>query len=132
MARTAKSRLTYLDTHVVCWLYEGRNELLSVPAANAIERGLLRVSPMVDLELRFLREIGRLSKGPETILPALSRDIGLAMGEEAFSSIALEARGLGWTRDPFDRLIVAEAALMRATLVTRDAAILKNYSRAVW
>lgn len=87
---------------------------------------------MVDLELQFLREIGRLSKGPETILPALSRDIGLALVDETFAGVAFEARGLGWTRDPFDRLIVAEAALMRATLVTKDTVILENYSRAVW
>ncbi len=38
----------------------------------------------------------------------------------------------GWTRDPFDRLIVANAKAANASLVTKDERILKNYSRAVW
>ncbi len=37
MARTRKPALIYLDTHIVCWLYEGRVGLLSVAAAEAIE-----------------------------------------------------------------------------------------------
>ncbi len=59
MARTAKSGVTHLDTHVVCWLYEGRTELLTSAAMRAIEDGLLQVSPMVQLELTYLHEIGR-------------------------------------------------------------------------
>ena len=39
---------------------------------------------------------------------------------------------LSWTRDAFDRLIVAQAALDRAKLITRDRLILKHYPKAVW
>jgi len=39
---------------------------------------------------------------------------------------------LSWTRDAFDRLIVAQAALDRAALVTRDRLILKHYPKALW
>jgi hypothetical protein len=28
MARVGKSGLVHLDTHIVCWQYEGRSELL--------------------------------------------------------------------------------------------------------
>ncbi len=38
--------LIYLDTHIVCRLYEGRIEKLSQTAADTIENGHLFVSPM--------------------------------------------------------------------------------------
>lgn len=132
MARAEEPRVTFLDTHIVCWLYEGRIELLSAAAAEAIERGRLAVSPIVDLELQLLHEIGRISRGPEAILPALAKDIGLSLGEASFAQLAFEARSVAWTRDPFDRLIVAEASLARAPLVTRDRLIRNRYARAVW
>ena len=55
MARSRKRRLIHLDTHVVCWLYAGRLELLSPAARGAIERATLAVSPMVGLELQYLK-----------------------------------------------------------------------------
>jgi PIN domain nuclease of toxin-antitoxin system len=35
-------------------------------------------------------------------------------------------------RDPFDRLIVANAKAKDAPLVTKDPRIHRNYSRALW
>jgi PIN domain nuclease of toxin-antitoxin system len=37
-----------------------------------------------------------------------------------------------WVRDPFDRLIVANAKAAGAPLVTRDERIHKHYSSALW
>jgi PIN domain nuclease of toxin-antitoxin system len=37
--------------------------------------------------------------------------------------VVTQAMPLSWTRDPFDRLIVATAILHRAPLVTRDERI---------
>ena len=37
-----------------------------------------------------------------------------------------------WTGDPFDRIIVAQAALRRASLITKDADIRAHYDRALW
>jgi PIN domain nuclease of toxin-antitoxin system len=42
------------------------------------------------------------------------------------------ALGQSWTRDPFDRIIVSQAALRNAPLVTRDQVIRDHYSQAVW
>lgn len=39
---------------------------------------------------------------------------------------------LSWTRDPFDRIIVAPASLNHNILVTKDQSILKNYENAKW
>ncbi|MGH8489165.1 MAG: type II toxin-antitoxin system VapC family toxin [Gammaproteobacteria bacterium] len=131
MARASESRLVYLDTHIVCWLYEGRGDLISEPAATAIERARLRVSPIVDMELQYLCEIGRLAKGPAVILPALAHELGLEVGIEPFAKVVIEARKLRWTRDPFDRLIVAETVLTKAALVTKDRSR-EHCPAAVW
>lgn len=132
MARAPEPRLVYLDTHIACWLYEGRIDLISEPAATAIEGGRLRVSPIVDLELQYLYEIGRLTKGPADILPVLARELGLEVGTEPFARVVLEARKLGWTRDPFDRLIVAETVLTEALLVSKDSLIREHCAAVVW
>lgn len=132
MARTAQPEVIHLDTHVVCWLYEGRVDRLSAPASQAIEAGLPCVSPIVDLELELLHEIGRISKGPEAILSALGRDIGLRIESVGFLQVVAAARALRWTRDPFDRLIAAQAMAAGARLVTRDSLIRRHCPAALW
>jgi len=37
-----------------------------------------------------------------------------------------------WTRDPFDRIIVGNAAAENAVLITKDNSILEHYEHAVW
>lgn len=132
MARARKPRLIRLDTHVVCWLYSGRIDLLSASAKAALEVGRLAVSPIVDLELQFLNEIGRISKGPREILKALADEIGLSLSEEPLQQVIARARELHWTRDPFDRLIVADALAGGAYLVTRDVLIREQCASALW
>lgn len=132
MARARETEVVHLDTHVVCWLYEGRTDLLSVAARDAVERGQLVASPIVDLELQLLYEIGRILKGPEKVLATLAGEIGLQMTASAFPEVVAAARRLNWTRDPFDRLIVAGASLAAAKLVTKDRLIRRHYAAAVW
>lgn len=132
MERPRKRRLIHLDTHVVCWLYAGRVDLLSPTAREAIERETLAVSPMVGLELQYLREIGRIRLGPKPILGALRADLGLSLSELPFTAVAARAQGYSWTRDPFDRLIAAEAAVARARLLTRDDLLRRRFRSALW
>ena len=87
---------------------------------------------MVALEMQYLHEVGRISEDAGVVLTDLSRKLGLAQAEGDFSSVAAAAVDLGWTRDPFDRLIVAHAALHGATLMTKDRLIRRNYQHAVW
>jgi len=42
------------------------------------------------------------------------------------------ANGLSWTRDPFDRMIAAQAIVADAPLVTADRTILGNLPLATW
>ncbi|MDP2432740.1 MAG: PIN domain-containing protein [Pseudomonadota bacterium] len=122
----------HLDTHVVLWLYNGEAHLLSQSAKASIEAGALEISPMVELEIQYLLEIGRFRDGPTQVLAALTRDYGVRMSVAPFPSVIAEARKLHWTRDSFDRLITAQAACEGAQLVTRDRRIRENYAGAVW
>lgn len=132
MARPRKPRLIHLDTHVVCWLYAGRVDLLSPAARQAIERGALAVSPMVGLEIQYLREIGRIRHGPQRILAALRRDLGLSLSDLPFAAVVARSLAFAWTRDPFDRLIAAQAAIARARLLTRDDFLRRHFRAALW
>ncbi|HSW30163.1 MAG TPA: PIN domain-containing protein [Longimicrobiales bacterium] len=125
--------MIYLDTHVVAWLYASGPSALSQASADLIGAADdVRVSPMVRLELQYLFELGRVAEPAATVMDALSGAIGLTVCAAPFTSVTHEAEGLAWTRDPFDRLIVAQASLHKAPLVTKDATIHANYAHAVW
>ena len=122
----------YLDTHVAIWLYSGQTERLSKRAANLINRERVGISPVVLLELQYLREIGRITAAPQTMIADLKQRLGLAVEDRSLESVAERALGLTWTRDAFDRLIVAQAAFDNAELVTSDRLIRNHYPQAVW
>jgi PIN domain nuclease of toxin-antitoxin system len=122
----------YLDTHIALWLYSGQTERISKRAASLINRERIGVSPVVLLELRYLHELGRVTAAPRSIIVDLKRRLGLAVEDRSLETVAERALDLSWTRDVFDRLIVAQAALDGAELVTTDRLIRKHYAKAVW
>ena len=124
--------MTYLDTHVVVWLYRGDVELLSRAAQEQIQNKDLLVSPAVILELEYLYEIERLKPTAMKVIEALSREIGLQVCELPFSTVVKYGLQEKWVRDPFDRLIVAQAKANDAPLITKNETIRQNYRRAVW
>jgi len=69
----------YLDTHVTLWLYAGETARISKRAAVLINREALLASPIVLLELQYLREIGRLAAAPHAVVAELKRRMGLAI-----------------------------------------------------
>jgi PIN domain nuclease of toxin-antitoxin system len=122
----------YLDTHVAVWLYEGRVELISPRLRGLLESEAPLLSPIVALELEYLFETGRMSTQAGTLLQTLGRDLGVRLCDLPFADVITAALRQSWTRDPFDRIIVAQAALRRAPLMTRDASIRAHYHRALW
>ena len=85
------------------------------------------------VELQYLCEIRRIIVSPPEILMKLNVEIGLTVCDYPFPIIAEIALGEGWTRDPFDRIIVAHAkANGVAPLLTKDELILANYPNARW
>lgn len=124
--------ILHLDTHVVVRLYAGDRELFPSRARAALDRARLVYSPIVELEVQYLYEIGRIIVGPDTILPYLTDRIGLALDETPYVVVARAARALSWTRDPFDRLITAAAIVSNHSLLTRDQSIRDHYAGAFW
>jgi PIN domain nuclease of toxin-antitoxin system len=122
----------YLDTHVLVHLYLAQLERLSPAARRAIEGNELLASPAAVLELEFLHEIGRLRPPASKVMDALGAELGVRVCDLSFRAVVEHALREGWGRDPFDRLIVANAKARRAPLVTKDEKIQRHYPRAVW
>jgi PIN domain nuclease of toxin-antitoxin system len=123
----------YLDTHVAVWLHDGLVERSSAAARREIEANDLLISPMVLLELQYLRERKRIRAEARELFAYLNATFGIGLCTFPFSAVALEALSTSWTADPFDRIIVAQAmANHGATLISADAQIRRNYDRAVW
>jgi PIN domain nuclease of toxin-antitoxin system len=106
-----------LDTHVLIWWDEGRE--LRPRARDAILAAeQVYVSAVSGWEIETKIALGRL----ET-----TRDVVNAAAESGFEELPLRlaharaARELPWHhRDPFDRMLVAQARSEGLTLVTRD------------
>jgi PIN domain nuclease of toxin-antitoxin system len=90
------------------------------------------ICPLVELELTYLYEVGRVTEPASAPLAALGRSIGLRPADVSFEQVVKAAADLSWTRDPFDRLIAAHAIVTGAPLLTADQTILDNLSLATW
>ncbi len=123
----------YLDTHVVAWLHASAMDHLSPVARRKLEEAdEIRISPMVRLELQYLYQIGRVTRPAGPVVDALQASMGLQLCDIPFPVVARAAEGETWTRDPFDRIIVAQASLARAPLLTKDRTLQDHYDRATW
>ncbi|MGH3614883.1 MAG: type II toxin-antitoxin system VapC family toxin [Pseudonocardia sp.] len=122
----------HLDTHVVVWLYAGDADVFPPSVQHLLDTAALSVSPMVALELTHLHEIGRTSAPSDVVLTELRRSIGLTISEAPFPSVVETATALIWTRDPFDRLISAQAVVEGEMLLTKDRRIREHLELARW
>jgi len=122
----------YLDTHVAAWLFGGEVSRLSGRAVDLIETSELLISPMAVLELEYLYEIGRLRYESRAIMDSLGESIDLRVSSLGFDRISREAIRHTWTRDLFDRLIVANTVCGEGRLLTMDRKIHAHFDGAVW
>ena len=85
------------------------------------------------LELEYLRELGKTKFPARDLLEKVSHETNLRLCDLPFSQISSAALDEKWTRDPFDRLIVANAkANGFAFLISSDEMIARHYPRTVW
>jgi PIN domain nuclease of toxin-antitoxin system len=123
----------YLDTHVAVWLHDGLIQKLTKAAKQEIERSDLLLSPMVYLEFDYLHRRGRIRYSAAEVFANLSTTFGITLCEYPFPAVAGVATGLGWTTNPFDRIIVAQAqANQFAPLISADEVIRQHYRSATW
>ena len=114
-----------LDTHVLIWAATEPERMTKV-AREAIEdpENDVRVSAVSAWELSIKQSLGKidLARPVEKWLPEVLRRSAFARLPVTVKD-ALRVRSLPWHhRDPFDRLLLAQAAARGLTIVTRDHA----------
>jgi len=126
--------VTHLDTQVALWLYYRLDRQISRPAQAQLARAPdLRLSPLVLVEIEILIEIGRVKlKTADLLLRDIQDRLDLSLSDASTAAVAEAACRFAWTRDPFDRLIVANAMADGAKLITADHMILHHFDKAVW
>lgn len=126
--------MIHLDTQVALWLYYRLDRQISRAAKAQLARARnLRLSPLVVVEIEILIEIGRVKlKTADLLLHDLQERLDLELSDASAAAVAEAACRFAWTRDPFDRLIVANAMADGATLITADRVILRHFDQAVW
>lgn len=124
--------MIHLDTHVVVWLYANELSRFSRLGLERIEANELFISPIVTLELEYLYETGKVLCKPRVICASLEQTVGLRSCDDSFAAVVRTSLDQTWTRDPFDRIIVAQAKLADAPLLTKDSAIIRHYRQAFW
>ena len=88
------------------------------------------ISPVVRLELQYLHAISRINPTADTMIAEMALCVGLTLCSKPFNDVIAKATQLSWRRDPFDRILVAQASLHADLLVTRDQTIRARYPHA--
>lgn len=121
-----------LDTHVVVWLYDDPERLVPPPVRERLNNDSLALSPFVRLELQYLYEVRKVSVPARTIVDELAPKLELELTDPPSAQVCQAAVALDWTRDPFDRLISAQAVATGTTLVTKDRTMRQHLPLAWW
>jgi PIN domain nuclease of toxin-antitoxin system len=116
---------------VVAWLHDGQRQRIPEVSQQLLGTEPRAISPMVELEIAYLFEIGKISYPPNVVLEDLA-PLDLSVAASPFPSVVRVAIGLRWTRDPFDRLIAAQAVVNGVPLLTADRRIRAHLDLAVW
>ena len=120
-----------LDTHIWIWSVEGEDRRVNPESRRRILRAesadLVRVSPVSLFEVTYLSQAGRLhwTRSVEQWIEKALYPSGIRLAELT-AEIAIDAGHIPKTAlaDPMDRLLVATARQLGATLMTADRAIL--------
>jgi len=106
-----------LDTHVLIWWDEGRR--ITAAARRAIEEAdTVYVSAASAWEVAIKTGLGRLR--PSRTVEQAASESGFIELPVTFRHAELVAALPPHHRDPFDRMLVAQAEFEKLTLVTRD------------
>lgn len=114
-----------LDTHFLIWLALGSKRLAEFPWLDRYRPW--GISPVSFLEIQFLAEVGRLSVRNPEFTNTVMEDTRFTVDDIPLATIARHALPLDWTRDPFDRLLVAHSSARRISFCTTDRDIRTHY-----
>lgn len=87
---------------------------------------------MVKLELQYLYDKKRVNAPPDQVINSLKQVLHLNICQKNWLDIVNVALTCDFTRDAFDRLIVAHAMLDNSVLISKDENLTKHYKHCVW
>jgi PIN domain nuclease of toxin-antitoxin system len=121
-----------LDTNVVVWLLLNDRDAVSAKAVRALldERNTVSLSAVSVWEIAIKRSLGKLEIEPDWVR---------ALARLAFDPLpvtfahAHQVEQLAWHhRDPFDRLLIAQATVEEHTLVSADPRMADYDVDVIW
>jgi PIN domain nuclease of toxin-antitoxin system len=118
-----------LDTHFILWTVSSSSRLKHY---SWLEDYLpWTISPVSLLEIQLLSEVGKLRVENPRFTRQIMGDSRFALDDISLATLTHKALELGWTRDPFDRMIVAHSLARRLPLCSVDELILKRHKNIV-
>ena len=118
-----------LDTHFLVWIVSQSSRLR--------EYGWLEdyqpwsISPISLLEIQLLSEVGRRRLDNPRLSRTIMTDPRFELDEVSLVALIQKSLDLGWTRDPFDRLIAAHSLARRVPLCSIDTVMLQHHKLIV-
>ncbi|HEX3733986.1 MAG TPA: type II toxin-antitoxin system VapC family toxin [Solirubrobacterales bacterium] len=119
-----------LDTHALLWYVLGERERISRPLQARIERGPSIASVASLWEIAIKSALGKLDAPDD--LPARVEEIGFELLPVAAEHVWAVREMPHHHRDPFDRLLIAQARVERLPIVTADPAFAAYGVEVVW
>ena len=114
-----------LDTHFLLWIVLDAPRLTEFPWLQRYAPW--GVSPISFLEVQYLAEVGKLEVNIDEFTAAVMEDPRFLVDEVPLLSLVQQALPLGWTRDPFDRLLAAHSTARRKPLCSNDNVIRRHH-----
>jgi PIN domain nuclease of toxin-antitoxin system len=110
-----------LDTHVLLWLLAGEQRRFGPDTLQALRDRAAVVSAATVWEIAIKRRLGKL-QAPSNLVDTVA-----AAGLRLLSITAVHAEHVAdlpdLHRDPFDRILVAQATVENLTIITADEAV---------
>lgn len=124
-----------LDTNIIVWWLLDRNRI-SPAARTAMSDAdnFVFASAASAFEIAVKQRIGKLALAEEAVrsLPEDLEAAGIVLLDVTFRQAILASRFASAHRDPFDRLIAAQARAEDMPVVTSDAAFATFGVRVIW
>ena len=116
-----------LDTHaLIWWLTDSPKLSRAARRAVADPENLVKATAVSGYEIAYKQRFGKLSTGIAEDLPSALRDARLQAHHVTLDHMIAAGRLPGPHRDPWDRLIMAQAMAGGLTVVTTDS-VFRNY-----
>lgn len=123
-----------LDTHIWLWLLENPSQLAPEVLAQIEHADERLLSAASVWEIAIKANLGKLgaSGGAEAIYREILEEIGASVLLISAEQALIAARLPDVHRDPFDRMLVAQAQATGATLVTADDKVRAYGGDVLW